>query len=74
VGNAEYWTQPASAVEFLIPLTASARSTWNLRSRNYCATRARIGAIAADGGERTYDNTMQRLDEFTEPLDQAMGW
>ncbi|HTS26908.1 MAG TPA: M3 family metallopeptidase [Bryobacteraceae bacterium] len=35
--------------------------------------RARVDAIAADPGERTFDNTMVALDELTEPLDYAMG-
>jgi oligopeptidase A len=35
--------------------------------------RARLEAIAAAPGERTFDNTMHALDEMTEPLDYAMG-
>src|SRR5262249_40596744 len=35
--------------------------------------RARLEAIAAEPGERTFDNTMHALDELTEPLDFAMG-
>ena len=35
--------------------------------------RARLEAIAAEQGERTFDNTMHALDELTEPLDYAMG-
>jgi oligopeptidase A len=35
--------------------------------------RARLEAIAAQGGERTWDNTMRALDALTEPLDYAMG-
>jgi oligopeptidase A len=35
--------------------------------------RTRLEAIAAAPGERTFDNTMQALDEMTEPLDYAMG-
>jgi oligopeptidase A len=35
--------------------------------------RARLQAIAAAPGERTFDNTMRALDELTEPLDYAMG-
>ena len=35
--------------------------------------RARLGALAATPGERTFDNTMAALDLLTEPLDYAMG-
>jgi oligopeptidase A len=35
--------------------------------------RGRLEAIAAAPGERTFENTMQALDEMTEPLDYAMG-
>ena len=35
--------------------------------------RARLDAIAAQPGERTFDNTMRALDHLTEPLDCAMG-
>src|SRR5258708_2937031 len=35
--------------------------------------RTRLAAIAAAPGERTFDNTMQALDDLTEPLDYAMG-
>lgn len=35
--------------------------------------RARLEAIGAGAGARTYDNTMAALDELTEPLDTAMG-
>ena len=35
--------------------------------------RARLEAIAAAPGERTFDNTMHALDELAEPLDYAMG-
>ncbi len=35
--------------------------------------RARLAAIAAGPGERTFDNTMRALDDLTEPLDYAMG-
>jgi oligopeptidase A len=35
--------------------------------------RARLAAIAASPGERTFDNTMRALDVLTEPLDYAMG-
>jgi len=35
--------------------------------------RARLEAIGAAPGERTFDNTMRALDELTEPLDYAMG-
>ena len=35
--------------------------------------RARLQAIAAAPGERTFDNTMRALDELAEPLDYAMG-
>jgi len=36
-------------------------------------TRERLAALSGAGGERTYANTMQVLDEFTEPLDRAMS-
>ncbi len=35
--------------------------------------RARLEAIAAAPGERTFENTMRAFDELTEPLDYAMG-
>jgi oligopeptidase A len=35
--------------------------------------RARLEAIAAQEGERTWDNTLRPLDVLTEPLDYAMG-
>src|SRR5262249_21068227 len=35
--------------------------------------RTLLDVLAAAGGERTYENTMQALDEFTEPLDWAMS-
>jgi oligopeptidase A len=35
--------------------------------------RARLDAIGAAAGARTYDNTMAALDQLTEPLDTAMG-
>lgn len=35
--------------------------------------RARLEAISAAPGERTFDNTMRAFDELTEPLDYAMG-
>ncbi len=36
-------------------------------------TRRRLEALAAQPGERTFDNTMRALDQLTEPLDYAMG-
>jgi len=35
--------------------------------------RARLEAIAAQAGERTWDNTLGPLDTLTEPLDYAIG-
>ncbi|HJT86372.1 MAG TPA: hypothetical protein VJ732_00920, partial [Bryobacteraceae bacterium] len=35
--------------------------------------RERLESIAGEAGERDYENTMQALDELTEPLDYAMG-
>jgi oligopeptidase A len=35
--------------------------------------RARLDAIAADPGERTYANTLAALDDATEPLDRAVS-
>lgn len=35
--------------------------------------RARLDALAAAEGERTFDNTMRALDLLTEPLDYGMG-
>ena len=37
------------------------------------AARARLAAIAAEPGQRTFANTMVALDAMTEPLDYAMG-
>jgi oligopeptidase A len=36
-------------------------------------TRERLDRITAEAGPRTYDNTMDRLDSLTDPLDYAMG-
>jgi oligopeptidase A len=36
-------------------------------------SRARLEKIAAEPGERTFENTMLRLDHLTEPLDYAMS-
>jgi oligopeptidase A len=35
--------------------------------------RSRLGAIAAQPGQRTFENTMRALDHLTEPLDNAIG-
>ncbi len=35
--------------------------------------RARLDALANDPGPRTFENTLARLDEITEPLDYSMG-
>ena len=35
--------------------------------------RERLDALAAQPGERTFENTMRALDELTEPLDYAIG-
>jgi len=35
--------------------------------------RARLAQLASGNAERTYENTLRALDEFTEPLDWAMG-
>src|SRR5437868_2405780 len=35
--------------------------------------RARLAALGAPDGTRTYDNTMRALDDLSEPLDWAMG-
>src|SRR5438552_3841264 len=36
-------------------------------------SRARLEALAAEAGPRTFENTMRALDELTEPLDYAMA-
>src|SRR5690349_20008535 len=74
------WVMPSTGpnpllrVEFLIPFDSiTAEHVEPAIAELLRDARAGLAQLAADGGERTYDNTMQRLDEFTEPLDQAMG-
>ena len=54
--------------------TASARTDVEPAMRMLLRdARARLEALAARPGERTFDNTMRALDVLTEPLDYAMG-
>jgi len=67
-------TNPLLAIEFRVPfdrITAAhvAPAATDLLRQ----ARARLVAIAAAPGERTYENTMGALDELTEPLDYAMN-
>src|ERR1035438_9081906 len=65
---------PLLTFQFHIPFDRiHARDVEPAAARLLSDARARLAAIAADRGERNYDNTMRTLDELTEPLDYAMG-
>jgi oligopeptidase A len=65
---------PLLKIQFRIPFDRiGATEVEPAASRLLRDARARLAAIAAEPGERTFDNTMQALDDLTEPLDYAMG-
>src|ERR1022692_2688992 len=65
---------PLLKMQFRIPFDRiGATEVEPAASRLLRDARARLAAIAAEPGERTFDNTMQALDDLTEPLDYAMG-
>ncbi len=67
-------SNPLLTIQFHIPFDRiHARDVEPAAARLLADARARLAAIAADQGERTFDNTMRALDELTEPLDYAMG-
>jgi oligopeptidase A len=65
---------PLLAIEFRIPFD-SIKSTHvePAISQLLARARARLGAIAAEPAERTYQNTLAALEEMTEPLDRALA-
>jgi oligopeptidase A len=65
---------PLLALEFRIPFDRiRAADVEPAAAELLREARARLDAIAAEGGERTFENTMRALDHLTEPLDCAMG-
>ena len=67
-------TNPLLDVEFRIPFDRiRAEHVQPAASELLGEARARLAALAAPDGERTFDNTMHALDAMTEPLDWAMG-
>jgi len=65
---------PLLTVEFRVPFDRiTAAHVQPAASQLLNEARARLNAIAAGPGERTFDNTMHSLDQLTEPLDYAMS-
>jgi oligopeptidase A len=65
---------PLLRVEFRIPFDRiRAEHVQPAASQLLTEARARLAALAAPDGERTFDNTMRALDDMTEPLDWAMA-
>ena len=65
---------PLLALEFRIPFDRiRAADVEPAAAELLREARACLDAIAAEGGERTFENTMRALDHLTEPLDCAMG-
>jgi len=65
---------PLLALEFRIPFDRiRAAHVEPAAAELLREARARLDAIAAQPGERTFENTMRALDHLTEPLDCAMG-
>jgi oligopeptidase A len=65
---------PLLAIEFRIPFDRICAAHVEPAAMELLRdARARLEAIAAEGGERTFANTMRALDHLTEPLDYAMG-
>jgi oligopeptidase A len=67
-------TNPLLSIEFRVPFdrirAADVEPAVAILLRD---ARARLDALAAAPGERTFNNTMRALDLLTEPLDYAMG-
>jgi oligopeptidase A len=67
-------SNPLLALEFRIPFDRiRAAHVEPAAAELLREARARLDAIAAQPGERTFENTMRPLDHLTEPLDCAMG-
>src|SRR2546423_10494875 len=67
-------TNPLLRVQFRIPFDRiRAEHVQPGAKQLLIDARARLAALAALDGERTFDNTMRALDELTEPLDWAMS-
>jgi oligopeptidase A len=67
-------TNPLLTIQFRIPFDSISAGDVEPAARELLrAARERLDALASRAGERTFDNTMVRLDELTEPLDYAMG-
>ena len=67
-------TNPLLHVEFRIPFDRiRAEHVEPAATELLREARARLAALAAPDGERTFDNTLHALDTLTEPLDWAMG-
>jgi oligopeptidase A len=65
---------PLLALEFRIPFDRiRAEHVEPAAAELLREARARLDAIAAEPGERTFENTMRALDHLTEPLDCAIG-
>jgi oligopeptidase A len=65
---------PLLTVQFRIPFDRiRAADVQPAAAELLAQARARLAAIASQPGERTYQNTMDALDRFTEPLDYAMS-
>jgi oligopeptidase A len=67
-------TNPLLRVEFRIPFDQiRAEHVQPAATELLKDARARLAALAAPDGERTFDNTMRALDHLTEPLDWTMS-
>ena len=67
-------TNPLLAIRFRIPFDRIHAADVEPATASLLRdARTRLEAIAAQDGERTWENTMRALDAFTEPLDYAMG-
>jgi oligopeptidase A len=65
---------PLAAVQFRVPFDRiRAEHVRPAAEQLLAGARARLEAIAAEPGPRTFENTMTALDEMTEPLDFAMA-
>ena len=63
-------TNPLLHVEFRIPFDRiRAEHVQPAATELLREARARLAALAAPDGERTFDNTLHALDTLTEPLD-----
>jgi oligopeptidase A len=67
-------TNPLLHIEFRVPFDRiRAEHVQPAVTELLRQSRAGLAALAATGGERTFDNTLHVLDTLTEPLDWAMG-